>query len=165
MERRLLTLRVKQRVLGPGADYEITQPESGEIAYVVKSVPTGVGHSFEMHNAEGATIATIHQHLLPVEPNYVIRRDGIIVGEIHRDLSAVTFPRFVLGGIDGLVLTGDQSDTKFSLLFRGEVAARVEKELSHVGTAYTMRISGDVDIVTALCMLVAVDDAIGQEAD
>ena len=165
MELRSKWLHVRQRVLGPGADYVVTLADGGEIVFEAKSVQANVGHTFEMYDADGCLVASVHQHLLPVEPNYVIRREGISLGEVHRDLAAVTFPRFVLGGAtDGLVLGADQSDFKFNLLFKGAPAARIERELSFVGTSYMVFIFGDVDIPTALCMLIAVDDALGQEA-
>ena len=138
--------------------------DTGVVVFNAKSVQAGVGNTFELFDADGNMVASIHQHLLPVEPNYEIRRQGVRVGQVHRDLAAVTFPRFVLGGADGgLVMSAEQSDTKFSLLCRGVQVARIEKELSFVGSSYTMHVIGDVDIPTALSLLIAVDDVLGQE--
>ncbi len=160
-----IRLRVRQRVLGAGVAYVVMAADVDDVVFEVRSVPTNVGHTFEMLDPDGTIVASIHQHLLPVEPNYVIRREGIDVGEVHRDLAAVTFPRFVLGGIrDGLVLTADQSDTKFNVLHSGSIVARVERVLSFVGSAYSVDFLRDVDVPTILCLLIAADDAMNLDA-
>jgi uncharacterized protein YxjI len=162
---RVLRMHVKQRVLGAGTDYVVTSADSGSVVFEVKSLLAGVGHTFEMFDSDDLVVASIHQHIMPVEPNYVIRREGIDVGEVHRDPAALAFPRFALSGVrDGLVLSADQSGTNFDMTFRGRPIARVKKELSFIGNSYMIDILGDVDIPTALCLLIVVDDALGQEA-
>lgn len=153
-----MQLYIQQKIFSFGDKFSIYDADGRERYYVEGEVFT-FGKKLHLYDTNGRELAYIEQQLFAFLPRYVIYRDDTAVAEVVKEFTFF-HPEYTVEG-PGWHVQGDFFDHDYSVTdANGHNVASVQKEWFTLGDAYCIDIASEVDLVTALAVVLVIDACI-----
>lgn len=143
--------------LPEGADPDCFEYSDEYIAYRVEG-QLAWGHEFHIYDKDGRMLGRLSQEIFTFLPKFDLELFGEHIGRVEREFSLFV-PSYRVDFRDWQV-DGDFFGWDYSITdSHGKVAARISKELFHLGDTYVIDIPDERDALHALMVVLAIDAA------
>src|SRR5688572_3872809 len=149
---------MKEKWLGMGNDFAITDTEGREV-YYVDGKAFSIGDKLSFQDASRQEIAFIRQRLLAWGPTYEITRGGELVAVVKKKLFTLLRHRFFVDvpGPDDLEAKGDFLDHEYEFTQGGRTVAQVSKRWLTLRDTYGIDVATGTDDILILACAVVID--------
>ena len=150
--------QVRERMFSIGDDFWVTD-DQGDRAFLVDGKALSLRQTFELKDASGAVLATIHKKLLATRDSMEIERDGQVIATVHRALVSPLHHRSVikLAGGGEWEAVGNIIDKEFEIRSGGAVVARISRAWFRTRDTYGVEVADGVDDALVLAAAVCLD--------
>ena len=157
-----MTLYIKQKFFSFRDRFSIYDYDGNELFNVVGEIFT-FGKKLHLYDAVDNEIAYIHQKVLSFLPRYFVFKDDEQIAEIKREFRFFKH-EYTVNGL-GWKVYGDFFDHEYEITDGGVTVARVTKEWFTLGDAYQIYISDQVDLASALAVVLVIDACLDSDND
>lgn len=148
---------IKQRVFSWTDTYDIYD-EWGEPLYFVKAEAFRLGHQIYLYDRQERLLASVHQKLFRLLPEFELVIAGESVGCIYKELS-LFYPRYTLE-CNGWQVEGDFFAWDYDVTAPdGGTVLHISKEPFHWGDTYVLEIPDPKNELLCLLIAIAIDAA------
>lgn len=148
---------IKQRVFSWTDTYDIYD-EWGEPLYFVKAKAFRLGHQIYLYDGQERLLASVHQKLFRLLPEFELIVAGESMGSIHKELT-LFHPSYTLD-CNGWQVEGDFFAWDYDVTApNGEVVLHISKELFQWGDTYVLEIPDAKNELLCLLIAIAIDAA------
>ncbi len=156
-----MNLYMKQRIFSWRDRFSIYD-ENGNDRYYVEGELFSWGKKLHLYDMGGNELAYISQKLFSFLPKYTVYRQGIEVCVVTKEFTFFKH-EFSVDGL-GWGVFGDFFDHEYEISNGSKVIANVSKQWFTLGDSYRLCVTPDIDEITALCVVLAVDAAIEEQS-
>ena len=157
-----MNLYMKQRVFSWNDRFTIYDA-NGQDRFYVEGELLSWGKKLHLYDAVDNEIAYIHQKVLSFLPRYFVFKNDEQVAEIKREFRFFKH-EYTVNGL-GWKVYGDFFDHEYEITDGGVTIARVTKEWFTLGDAYQIYISDQVDLASALAVVLVIDACLDSDND
>ncbi|MFD7918018.1 LURP-one-related/scramblase family protein [Streptomyces sp. NPDC059740] len=154
-----MRFQVHDRIFGIGDDYWIDD-EHGRHVYLVDGKALRLRETFEMKDADGRVLITIHKKWFALRDTMVIERGGEELATIRRKRLSLLRNHYRVELVDGteLDVSGSVLDREFAVEYDGELLAEISRRWLSLRDAYGVNVvREDADpsllIAVAVCVI------------
>lgn len=131
--------------------------ENNNPQYEVVGKILSIGNKLDIYNMQGNKVLYIEQKVLRFLPEYILYKDGNIVGRINKELTLFK-PRFKIESQFGkFSIDGDVFKHNFNILNNGRPIAWINKRWVSLSDTYSVDISDEEDQAFILAMVIVLD--------
>ncbi len=139
------------------ADRFTIEDDQGYPRYEVVGKLLSLGNKLKLYNTTGEELIYIEQKILRFLPEYLIYRNGNIVGRIKKELTFLK-PRFNIESSYGnFTLDGDVFHHEFNISKDGNPIAWISKKWISLSDTYTVDILEEEDHSFILAIIIVLD--------
>lgn len=153
---------IKQKVFSWGDKFSIYDANGNE-RYFVQGEVFSFGKKLHLLDLGGNEIAFISQKLFSFLPTYKISRYGNEIAEVVRNFTFFKQEYSVNG--PNWYVQGDFFSHEFALYDNERQIASVSKDWFTWGDAYLIDIDDEIDLITALSVVLVIDAVMSQDDD
>lgn len=157
-----MNLYIKQKVFSCGDRFTVYD-EYGNERYGVQGEVFTWGKKLHLFDLAGIECAFVHQEVFSFLPRFFIRRDGMDVAEVVREISFF-HPKYTVKGLDWRV-EGDLFAHDYAITDGASTIVTVSKQWMTWGDTYEIRISPEIDEINALAVVLVIDACLEHNAD
>lgn len=153
-----MSLTIRQRIFALADTYDICD-HTGAARYYVKAEFFTIGHKIHVFDANMQAVGRIEERIFQFLPKARLYIRGIPVGEIKREISFFK-PRYSID-FNGWQVSGDIFGWDYDIVDgRGEVVAKISKELFRFSDTYTLTLADPANPdseLSALLVAISID--------
>jgi uncharacterized protein YxjI len=149
---------VRERIFSITKDFWVTD-EQGNDVFLVDGKALSLRETFELKDASGVTLATIHKRFLAFTDTMEIEHDGAVVATVHKAVFSPLRHRAVidLSGGRRLEAVGNLIDKDFEILDGGQAVARVSRSWFRVRDTYGVQVAPGENDALMICIAICLD--------
>lgn len=150
--------QVREKMFSIGDDFWVTD-DRGDRAFLVDGKALSLRQTFELKDASGAVVASIHKKLLAMRDSLEIERDGQVIATVRKALVSPLHHRSVVELADGgeWEAVGNIFDKEFEIRSGGAVLARISRSWFRARDTYGVDVADGVDDALVLAVAVCLD--------
>jgi uncharacterized protein YxjI len=150
--------QVREKLFSIGDDFWVTD-EHGNRVFLVDGKALSLRHTFELKDASGAVVASIHKKLLAVRDSMAIERDGRVIATVKKALISPLHHKSVveLAGGGEMDAVGNIIDKEFEIRSGGAVLARVSRSWFRIRDTYGVDVADGQDDALMIAVAVCLD--------
>lgn len=158
--------QVREKMFAIGDDFWVTD-DQGNRVFLVDGKALSLRQTFELKDASGAVVASIHKKLLAMRDSLEIERDGQLLATVRRALVSPLHHRSVvdLAGGGEWEATGNLIDKEFEIRDGGAVLARISRSWFRARDTYGVEVADGADGALLLAVAVCLDRIHQEEED
>ena len=157
-----MKLYIKQHIFTWGDKFSIYD-ELGNERYYVEGEVFSWGKKLHLYDLQGRELAFIEQEVLTLLPKYHISKDGREIAQVIKEFTFFK-QEYSVEGL-GWQVQGDFWAHEYEITQNGAQVASVSKEWMTWGDSYEINLSGYVDEVTALAVVLVIDACIETQSN
>ncbi|MBU5439452.1 LURP-one-related family protein [Tissierella sp. MSJ-40] len=139
------------------ADKFVINDENGRSHYEVVGKILSIGNKLNIYDMNGRNVVYIEQKVLRFLPEYLIYREGKIIGKINKELTLFR-PRFRIESSYGnFTIDGDVFHHNFNILKNGRPVSWISKKWVSFSDTYSVDISDGEDHAFILAIVIVLD--------
>jgi len=149
---------IKERFLGLGDDFDITDEEGNRVLHVDGKV-LSLRDRLVLSDPQGRDVAEVSRKLVALRPSYEISIAGRHAADVRKHLFTPFRDRFTIDvpGPDDLELSGSLLDHEFTIERGGRRVATATRKLFRIRDTYAVDIAEGEDELLVLTAVLAVD--------
>ena len=154
-----MRLIIKQKVFSWTDRFRVWD-EDGHDRYYVEGEFFSFGKRLHITNPDGQEVALVQQKIFSFLPRFFVWVDGVQVAEIVKEFTFL-HQRYTIDGL-GWEIEGDFFAHDYTIFQKGLDIITIHKEWLTWGDCYVLDIADSQDTVTALAVVLAIDEEAGQ---
>lgn len=151
-----MKLLIRQRVFSWTDSYDVYD-ENENPKYFVKAEFFSLTHQLHVYDRNQAEIGVVRQQLFQFLPQFVVERNGQIIGKIQKKLTFFK-PEYRVDFM-GWQVEGDFWGWNYNVYQGNSKIMNITKELFHWGDTYVIEFADPADEVMGLLLVIAIDAA------
>jgi len=157
---------VRERLFSITDDFWVTD-EQGNKVFLVDGKALRLRETFELKDASGAILATIHKRLLTFTDAMEIEHDGAVVATVHKAVFSPLHHRanIDLAGGGRLEAVGNIIDKDFEIRDGGQPVARISRAWFRIRDTYGVDVAPGQDDALMICVAVCLDRIHAEEEE
>ncbi len=157
---------VREKLFSIGDDFWITD-DRGDRAFLVDGKAISLRHTFELKDASGQILATVHKKLIAIRDTMEIEHDGQVVATVRKALISPLHHRSVIDLSDGsqLEAVGNIFDKEFDIQAGGQPIAHISRAWFRIRDTYGVDIAPGQNDALILAIAVCLDRIHHDEED
>ncbi len=149
---------VREKLFSIGDDFWITD-DRGDQVFLVDGKALSLRHTFELKDASGQILATVHKKLVAIRDTMEIEHDGQVVATVRKALISPLRNRSVIDLADGsqLEAVGNIFDKEFDIQAGGQPIAHISRAWFRIRDTYGVDIAPGENDALILAIAVCLD--------
>jgi uncharacterized protein YxjI len=149
---------VRERIFSITDDFWVTD-EHGNKVFLVDGKALRLRETFELKDASGQKLATIHKKLLSFTDALEIEHDGAVVAKVHKAVISPLHHRSVIDipGGDRLEAVGNIIDKDFEIRDGRRAIARISRAWFRVRDTYGVEVAPGENDALIVCIAICLD--------
>ena len=152
-----MKLYIKQKVFSWGDKFTV-KDINGNDRYFVEGEVFSFGKKLHVYDAHHFERAYIKQELLTWMPRYSVYTNGVQIAQVKQEFTFFR-SKYTIDG-PGWQVEGDFFSHEYQITKSGRVIATISKEWMTWGDSYELDIADDVNEITGLAVVLAIDAVI-----
>jgi uncharacterized protein YxjI len=149
---------VRERLFSIGDDSWITD-ERGNKVFLVDGKALSLRGTFELKDASGAVLATIHKKFFTITDTMEIEHDGAVAATVHKQVFSLLHHRATIDmpGRGRLEATGDIIDKNFEIRDGDQVVAQISRAWFKLRDTYGVDVAPGENDALIICIAICLD--------
>jgi uncharacterized protein YxjI len=149
---------VREKLFSIGDDFWITD-DRGDQVFLVDGKALSLRHTFELKDASGQILVTVHKKLIAIRDTMEIEHDGQVVATVRKALISPLHHRSVIDLADGsqLEAVGNIFDKEFDIQAGGQPIAHISRAWFRIRDTYGVDIAPGENDALILAIAVCLD--------
>ena len=149
---------VREKIFSIGDDFWITD-DRGDRVFLVDGKAISLRHTFELKDASGQILATVHKKIVAIRDTMEIEHDGQVVATVRKALVSPLHHRSSIDLADGsqLEAVGNILDKEFDILADGQPIAHISRSWFRIRDTYGVDVAPGQNDALVLDIAVGLD--------
>ena len=149
---------VREKMFSIGDDFWITD-DRGDRVFLVDGKALSLRNRFELKDASGQILATVHKKLVAIRDTMEIEHDGQVVATVRKALISPLHHRSAIELADGsqLEAVGNILDKEFDIQDAGGPIAHISRRWFRIRDTYGVDVMPGQNDALVLCIAVCLD--------
>ena len=149
---------VREKLFSIGGDSWITD-EQGNKVFLVDGKALSLRGTFELKDASGAIVATIHKKFFSIGDTMEIEHDGAVAATVHKQVLSLLRHRATIDipGRGRLEATGDIIDKEFEIRDGHQVVAQISRAWFRLRDTYGVDVAPGENDALVICIAICLD--------
>jgi uncharacterized protein YxjI len=149
---------VRERLFSITDDFWVTD-EQGNKVFLVDGKALRIRETFELKDASGAKLATIHKRFITFTDAMEIEHDGRVVATVHKAVISPLHHRSIIDVVDGgrLEAVGNIIDKDFEIRDGHHVIARISRAWFRLRDTYGVEVAPGQNDALIICIAICLD--------
>ena len=149
---------VRERLFSISDDSWVTD-EQGTKVFMVDGKALSLRNTFELKDASGTVLATIHKKFFALNDAMEIEQDGTVAATVHRQVLSLLHHRTTIDipGRGRLEAAGDIIDKEFEIRDGDQVVAQISRAWFRLRDTYGVDVSPGENDALIICIAICLD--------